>query len=161
MGVERQLWQHKNRCGWGFRQRQGANTSTSARVVDGVSSLRICPPKSMLWYFSSVVFVLMLLLCVCVCFFISVYVAFTTYLLSLSSRPYWPQYSLIPLVPGWRFFNESFGALEIYNTSCSQPSFFAAGLANLLLLLLLLLLSLSDTQLSVYLDFILTSLERL
>lgn len=88
----------------------------------------------------------------CVCFFISVYVAFTTYLLSLSSRPYWPQYSLIPLVPGWRFFNESFGALEIYNTSCSQPSCFAAGLANLLLLLLL--LSLSDTQLSVYLDYI-------
>lgn len=73
MGVERQLWQHKNRCGWGFRQRQGANTSTSARVVDGVSSLRICPPKSMLWYFSSVVFVLMLLLCVCVCVSLSLY----------------------------------------------------------------------------------------
>lgn len=122
-GEERQLWQHKNRCGSGFRQRQGANTSTSARVVDGVSSLRICPPKSMLWYFSSVVFVLMLRLSVCVCVSVNVYVAFT-YLLSLSSRPYWPQYSLIPLVPGWRFFNESFGALEIYNTSCSQPSFF-------------------------------------
>lgn len=116
-------------------------------------------PKSILWYFSSVVSKLCVFTYVCIC----VYLTFT-YLLSLSSRPYWPQYSLIPLVPGWRFFNESFGAFEIYLThkflSACTASQSPDSVSSLLLSDCLLLRLLRVLRRSTLLSFKLANLQQ-